>query len=241
MSDSVWPHSQQPTRLLCPWDSLGKNTGVGCHFLLQYHNIPVIHNIHNMHAQSCLTPCHPMDWSPPGSSVHGIFQVRILEWVAMPSSRGFSWPRDQTSISCVSCIGRQILYCWTTWEAWEDVIFLCKINKNLWKSKVVLSGIYQVFVSLILFWNTSVSVNCGLIELVGLGGEKLTEEKGLSGNLLWGWGWEKRRMPGSGLAFEGWGFRELQNHWSKLQISLSPCSFESLVLTRSNVCNIIEN
>ena len=77
---------------------------------------------------------------------------------------------------------------------------------------MVLSGIYQVFVSLILFWNTSVSVNCGLIELVGLGGEKLTEEKGLSGNLLWGWGWEKRRMPGSGLAFEGWGFRELQNH-----------------------------
>lgn len=80
---------------------------------------------------------------------------------------------------------------------------------------MVLSGIYQVFISLILFWNTSVSVNCGLIELVGLwggrGGE-LTEEKGLSGNLLWGWGWEKRRMPGSGLAFEGWGFRELQNH-----------------------------
>ena len=59
-------------------------------------------------------------------------------------------------------------YCWTTWEAWEDVIFLCKISKNLWKSKVVLSGIYQV--NLISFWNTSISVNCGLIELAGRGG-----------------------------------------------------------------------
>ena len=52
----------------------------------------------------------PMDYSPPGSSVCEIFQARILEWVAMPSSRGSSRPRDQTHISCVSCIGRWILY-----------------------------------------------------------------------------------------------------------------------------------
>ena len=51
-----------------------------------------------------------MDYSPPGSSVHGILQARILEWVAMPSSRGFSWPRDQTCISCVSCISRRVVY-----------------------------------------------------------------------------------------------------------------------------------
>ena len=50
-------------------------------------------------AQSCLTLCEPLDCSPPGSSVHGILQTRILEWVAMPSSRGSSWPRDQTLIS----------------------------------------------------------------------------------------------------------------------------------------------
>ena len=49
--------------------------------------------------QPCLTLCDPMDCSPPGSSVHGILQARILEWVAMPSSRGSSWPRDQTSVS----------------------------------------------------------------------------------------------------------------------------------------------
>ena len=56
--------------------------------------------------QSCPTLCYPMDYSPPGSSVHGIFQARTLEWVAVPSSRGSSRPGDQTP---VSCIGRQIL------------------------------------------------------------------------------------------------------------------------------------
>ena len=55
---------------------------------------------------SCLTLCHPMDCSLPDPSVHGILQARILEWVAIPSSRGSSWPRDQTCISYVSCIGR---------------------------------------------------------------------------------------------------------------------------------------
>ena len=54
----------------------------------------------------CVTP---MDCSPPGSSVHGILQARILEWVAMPSSKGSPPPRDQTRVSCVSCIGRRFL------------------------------------------------------------------------------------------------------------------------------------
>ena len=53
----------------------------------------------------------------PGSSVHGILQARILEWVAMPFSRGSSWPGDQTCVSYISCIGRQVLYHWTTWKA----------------------------------------------------------------------------------------------------------------------------
>ena len=64
-------------------------------------------------AKSCLTLCDPMDYSPPGPSVHGILQARILEWVAMPSSGGSSWPSDQTQ---VSCFGRQILYHWATRE-----------------------------------------------------------------------------------------------------------------------------
>ena len=58
--------------------------------------------------------CNPMDCSPPGSSVHGISQARILEWVAVSFSRLCSWPRDRTS---VSCIGRQILFHWATREA----------------------------------------------------------------------------------------------------------------------------
>ena len=61
-------------------------------------------------AQLCLTLCNSMDCSLPGSSVHGIFQARILEWVAMPSSKGSSHPRGRTHISYVSCISRQFLY-----------------------------------------------------------------------------------------------------------------------------------
>ena len=64
--------------------------------------------------QSSLTLCNPIDFSPPGTSVHGILQERILEWVAISFSRGSSRPRDQTHISCT---GRQILYHWATWEA----------------------------------------------------------------------------------------------------------------------------
>ena len=64
-------------------------------------------------AQTCPTLCNPMDCSPPDSSVHGILQARILEWVANPSSRGTSWPRDQTQ---VSCIARRFFTIWATPE-----------------------------------------------------------------------------------------------------------------------------
>ena len=60
--------------------------------------------------QSCPILLPPSDHSPPGSSVHRILQAQILEWVAMPSSRGSSHPRDRTHVSSVSCIGRRILY-----------------------------------------------------------------------------------------------------------------------------------
>ena len=70
-----------------------------------------------VHIQSCPTLCNPTDCSPPGSSVHGIFQASIMRQVAITSSMGSSWPRDWTCFSCVSCIGRWILYHCTTWEA----------------------------------------------------------------------------------------------------------------------------
>ena len=76
MSDSVRPHRQQPTRLRRPWDSPGKNTGVGCHFLLQYMKVKSESEV----TQLCLTLHDPMDCSPPGSSVHGIFQARVLNF-----------------------------------------------------------------------------------------------------------------------------------------------------------------
>ena len=70
-----------------------------------------------MCVQSGLILCDPMDCSLQGSSVHGNSQARILEWVAISSSSGSSWPRDQTHVSCISCIGRWIFYHWATWEA----------------------------------------------------------------------------------------------------------------------------
>ena len=76
------PHRWQPTRLPCPgiaWDSPGKNTGVGCHFLLQCMKVKSESEV----VQSCLTLSDPMDCSLPGSSIHGIFQARILEWGAI--------------------------------------------------------------------------------------------------------------------------------------------------------------
>ena len=79
-----------------------------------FHNIVLVSGVHAclLSLQSCPTLCDPVDYSLPGSSVHGIFQVRILECLAVPSSRGSSWSRSQTQVSYVSCFGRQALYHW---------------------------------------------------------------------------------------------------------------------------------
>ena len=85
MSNSVRPHRRQPTRLRRPRDSPGKNTGVGCHFLLQRKKVKSESEV----AQSCLTLCDPMDCSLPGSSVHRTFQAIVPEWGA--SSHPYTW------------------------------------------------------------------------------------------------------------------------------------------------------
>ena len=82
VSDSVRPHRRQPTRLPHPWDSPGKNTGVGCQFLLPCMKVKSESEV----AQSCPTLSDPTHCSLPGSSVHGIFQARVLEWVAIAFS-----------------------------------------------------------------------------------------------------------------------------------------------------------
>ena len=95
VSDSVQPHRRQPTRLPCPWDSPGKNIGVGCHFLLQCMKVKSKSEV----AQPCPTLPDPMDCSLPGSSVHGIFHTRVLEWGAIAFSQ----------ISAQACLNNLLL------------------------------------------------------------------------------------------------------------------------------------
>ena len=77
-------------------------------------------------AQLCLTLCNPIDCSPLGSSVHGVFQARILEWVAISFSRGSSWPRDQTQVSCIA--GRLFVLS----VQFSSVAQLCRLFADPW-------------------------------------------------------------------------------------------------------------
>ena len=123
VSDSGDPMNCSPTRLLCAWDFPGKNAGVGCHFSerrIQFLKSRYLEFLTSnvviwgyfvmlcvcLVAQSCLPRCNPVDCSPPGSSVPGILQARILEWVAMPFSRGSCQPRNQTQVSCICDVRR---------------------------------------------------------------------------------------------------------------------------------------
>ena len=100
------PQRWQPTRLPHPWDSPGKNTGVGCHFLLQCMKVKSESEV----AQSCLTPSNHMDCSLPGSSVHGIFQARVLEWGAIAfSDLNSNHPQISVSIQDLS-LGASSIY-----------------------------------------------------------------------------------------------------------------------------------
>ena len=128
MPGSLGPHGLQPIRLLCPWDFPGKDTGVGCHFLLQgifptqgsnpgllhcrrllyrlsYKGSPIHKYIHThscsvlVLTQSCLSLCDPVDCSLLSSSARGSLQATILEWVAIPFSRGSSQPREPGSLA----------------------------------------------------------------------------------------------------------------------------------------------
>ena len=99
MSDSVRPHRWQPTRLPRPWDSPGKNTGVGCHFLLQCMKLKSESEV----AQSCPILHDPVDCSLPGSSVHRIFQARVLEWGSIVRSLPICYSKLPFSI---------LMLCW---------------------------------------------------------------------------------------------------------------------------------
>ena len=100
MFDSVWPQRWQPTRFPHPWDSPGKNTGVGCHFLVQCMKVKSESEV----TQSCPTLSDPMDCSPPGSSAHGICQARVLEWGATAFSYNCLCYIVNTCCLCISYI-----------------------------------------------------------------------------------------------------------------------------------------
>ena len=120
MLDSVRPHRRQPTRPRCPWDSPGKNTGVGCHFLLRCMKVKRESEV----AQSCPTLRDPMDCSPPGSSIHGIFQARVLEWGAIAFSRD-RLPTQYSWASLVAQLVKNLLGMWETWVrslSWKDTL-----------------------------------------------------------------------------------------------------------------------
>ena len=102
MSDSVRPHRRQPTRLPRPWDFPGKNTGVGCHFLLRCMKVKSQSEV----AQSCPTLSDPMDCSLPGSSIHGIFQAGVLEWGAIAFSENLlDYMKMPSGVSKTSLLG----------------------------------------------------------------------------------------------------------------------------------------
>ena len=113
---TVRPHRWQPTRLLCPWDSPGKNTGVGCHFFLQCVTVKFVSEV----AQSCPTLSDPMDRSLPGSSIHGVFQAGVLEWVAFAFSKSrddwiVKWLKAGFDLLKRSDIASVYFYFWTVY------------------------------------------------------------------------------------------------------------------------------
>ena len=122
------PQRCQPTRIPHPWDSPGKNTGVGRHFLLQCMKV----KSESEAAQSCPTLSDPMDHSLPGSSVHGIFQARVLEWGAIAFSvvmgtdmqkKIFTYFPYKFSIYCKGC---------NLISFWEK-----KFKSNIWNSTLI--------------------------------------------------------------------------------------------------------
>ena len=109
MSDSVRPQRRQPTRLCRPWDSPGKNTGVGCHFLLQCMKVKSEREV----TQSCPTPSDPMDCSLLGSSIHEILQARVLEWGAIAFSKSSA---RNTKVICFFLF---------SWFSYSVLLILC--------------------------------------------------------------------------------------------------------------------
>ena len=160
MSDSVWPHRRQPTRLLSPWCSPGKNTGVGCHFLLQCMEVKSESEV----TLWCPTLRDPMDAAT--SSVHGIFQARVVEWAAISSLNSILFNKEGNSKRNLE---RSHFLCHVTF-IWMHILqmvllyliysFNCSKNKILVEFSIILRILKKSF-SDIWFtgWNNSLAFN----------------------------------------------------------------------------------
>ena len=190
MSDSVWPHRWQPTRLPRPWDSPGKNTGVGCHFLLQCMKVKSESEV----TQSCLTLSDPMDWSPPGSSIHGIFHARVPECGAIAFSRGtFSSmiisgpmpiPLSQSSdlfrwAFFVKCLleEKQCLHCfWNNSHSyvceWLLILYCVQNFSGILMRGCLLTHVNFSQVKFRIIWQQEMTSLCSMVEVV-LGSSRL--------------------------------------------------------------------
>ena len=132
---SRFSHVRQPSRLPGPWDSPDKNTGMGCHFLLQCMKVKSESEV----AQSCLTLCDPMDCSPQGSSVHGIFQARVLEWVAIDFSE---------EVPIIFLFDKNARSYWTNIYSWVPAIVCLHVQefgKDQQKHSVKINWLHQVY------------------------------------------------------------------------------------------------
>ena len=133
------PHRCQPTRIPHPWDYPGKNTGVGCHFLLQCTKV----KSESEFTQSCLTLRNPIDCSLPGSSIYGIFQVRVLEWGAITFSAICPYPYSillalsSWMTMCVMVYLLALFHCTSFLCNYWTVLVIIALCSKFWSNKVL--------------------------------------------------------------------------------------------------------
>ena len=160
------PHRWKPTRLPRPWDSPGKSTGVGCHFLLQCMKVKSEKEV----AQSCPTLSNPMDCSLPGSAIHGIFQARVLEWgaIAFSIQKGGYWIKKPKITATQPHLSRTILIYFVRCCLFQLYLFLPLtagpqgIKEGFLLLFSMLASLYAQFISILIYLFQHTGRTCDL-------------------------------------------------------------------------------